>query len=106
VGLNDSLGLSETAGDRLADVGRHALVSTLLQAVFCRLAGYGVVNDAERLAMIPSCARREGGSWCSLAEHQMGAVLCGRFFRERPGQHELGLKHGVEFVDEPIQGRR
>ena len=57
VGFNDLLGLSETAGDRLADVGtgkngRHALVSTLLQAVFCRLAGYGVVNDAERLAMI------------------------------------------------------
>jgi hypothetical protein len=30
----------------------------------------------------------------------------GCFFRERPGQHELGLKHRVEVVYEAIQGRR
>ena len=37
---------------------------------------------------------------------QLGHVLFGRhFFGERPGQHELGLKHSVELVDEPIQGR-
>ena len=29
-----------------------------------------------------------------------------RVFRERPGQHELGLEHGVEVVDESVEGRR
>ena len=38
---------------------------------------------------------------------QLGHVLFGRrFFGERPGQHELGLEHRVEVVDEPIEGRR
>jgi hypothetical protein len=52
--LDDALGLSETAGERLADTctgknGRYALVGMLRQAVFGRLAGYEDVNDAERL---------------------------------------------------------
>ena len=38
---------------------------------------------------------------------ELGHVLFGRrLFGERPGQHELGLEHGVEVVDEPVQGRR
>jgi hypothetical protein len=32
-------------------------------------------------------------------------LLRRRFLRERPGQHELGLKHGVEVVDKPVQRR-
>ena len=57
--LDDALGLSETAGDRLADArtgknGRHALVGMLRQAVFGRLAGYEDVNDAERLRHDPA----------------------------------------------------
>jgi hypothetical protein len=50
--LDDALGLSSSAGDRLADTrtgknGRHALVGMLRQSVFGRLAGYEDVNDAE-----------------------------------------------------------
>ena len=49
--LDDALGLSAMAGERLADArtgknGRHALVGMLRQAVFGRLAGYEDVNDA------------------------------------------------------------
>jgi hypothetical protein len=36
---------------------------------------------------------------------ELGHVLLGRsLFRERPREHELGLEHGVEVVDEPIEG--
>jgi DDE family transposase len=57
--LDDALGLSETAGERLADArtrknGGHALVGMLRQAVFGRLAGYEDVNDAERLRHDPA----------------------------------------------------
>ena len=52
--LDDALGLSDLAVERLADArtgknGRHALVGMLRQSVFGRLAGYEDVNDAERL---------------------------------------------------------
>ena len=52
--LDDALGLSAMAGEKLADArtgknGRHALVGLLRQSVFGRLAGYEDVNDAERL---------------------------------------------------------
>jgi hypothetical protein len=50
-GLDDALGLSAKAGERLADGraarnGRRALVGMLRQAVFGRLAGYEDVDDA------------------------------------------------------------
>ena len=50
--LDDALGLSAMAGEKLADArtgknGRHALVGLLRQSVFGRLAGYEDVNDAE-----------------------------------------------------------
>jgi Transposase DDE domain group 1 len=52
--LDDALGLTEMAGDVLADArsgknGRHALAGLFRQSVFGRLAGYEDVNDAERL---------------------------------------------------------
>jgi hypothetical protein len=64
--LDDALGLSETAGDRLADArtgkkGRHALVGMLRQAVFGRLAGYEDVNEAERLRHDPAMRWIVGG---------------------------------------------
>src|SRR6516164_5242861 len=51
--LDDVLGLTEMAGDVLADArsgknGRHALAGLFRQSVFGRLAGYEDVNDAER----------------------------------------------------------
>jgi hypothetical protein len=58
--LDDVLGLTEMAGDVLADArsgknGRHALAGVFRQSVFGRLAGYEDVNDAERLRHDPRC---------------------------------------------------
>jgi hypothetical protein len=49
--LDNTLGLTDTGGDMLADArtgrnGRHRLVGLLRQSVFGRLAGYEDVNDA------------------------------------------------------------
>src|SRR5258705_4667580 len=70
--LDDALGLTEMAGETLADArtgrnGRHALVGLLRQSVFGRLAGYEDVNDAERLRHDPAIRWIVGG----------GAESCG-----------------------------
>jgi hypothetical protein len=57
--LDYALGLTDTAGDELADGrtgknGRHRLTGLLRQSVFGRLAGYEDVNDAERLCRDPA----------------------------------------------------
>jgi hypothetical protein len=57
--LDDTLGLTDTGGDVLADArtgknGRHRLVGLLRQSVFGRLAGYEDVNDADRLCRDPA----------------------------------------------------
>ena len=64
--LDDVLGLTEMAGDVLADArsgknGRHALAGLFRQSVFGRLAGYEDVNDAERLRHDPAMRRIVGG---------------------------------------------
>jgi hypothetical protein len=64
--LDDALGLTTMAGERLADArtgrnGRHALVGLLRQSVFGRLAGYEDVNDAERLRHDPAMRWIVGG---------------------------------------------
>ena len=64
--LDDALGLTEMAGETLADArtgrnGRHALVGLLRQSVFGRLAGYEDVNDAERLRHDPTMRWIVGG---------------------------------------------
>jgi hypothetical protein len=78
--LDDALGLSDLAGERLADArtgknGRHALVGMLRQAVFGRLAGYEDVNDAERLRHDPAMRWIVGGKaahGCAASPSQMG----------------------------------
>ena len=80
--LDDALGLSAMAGERLADArtgknGRHALVGMLRQAVFGRLAGYEDVNDAERLRHDPAMRWIVGGkaaSGCAASASQMGPL--------------------------------
>jgi hypothetical protein len=57
--LDDTLDLTDTGADRLADArtgknGCHRLVGMLRQSVFGRLAGYEDVNDAERLCRDPA----------------------------------------------------
>ena len=64
--LDDALGLTAMAGDRLSDArtgknGRHALIGMLRQSVFGRLAGYEDVNDAERLRHDPAMRWIVGG---------------------------------------------
>src|SRR5580700_9938671 len=78
--LDDALGLSDLAGERLAAArtgknGRHALVGMLRQAVFGRLAGYEDVNDAERLRHDPAMRWIVGGKvahGCAASPSQMG----------------------------------
>jgi Transposase DDE domain group 1 len=65
--LDDALGLTEMAGETLADArtgrnGRHALVGLLRQSVFGRLAGYEDVNDAEHLRHDPAIRWIVGGT--------------------------------------------
>src|SRR5215211_6639440 len=57
--LDDTLSLTDTGADRLADArtgknGRHRWAGLLRQSVFGRLAGYEDVNDAERLCRDPA----------------------------------------------------
>src|SRR3954466_3391592 len=57
--LDDALGLTDMAGEVLADTrtgqnSRHTLIAQLRQAVFGRLAGYEDVKDADRLAHDPA----------------------------------------------------
>jgi Transposase DDE domain group 1 len=78
--LDDALGLTEMAIERLADArtgrnGRHALVGLLRQSVFGRLAGYDDVNDAERLRHDPAMRWIVGGKaaqGCAASPSQMG----------------------------------
>jgi Transposase DDE domain group 1 len=63
--LDDTLGLTDTGADTLADVrtgknGRHRLAGLLRQSVFGRLAGYEDVNDADRLCHHPAMRRVVG----------------------------------------------
>jgi Transposase DDE domain group 1 len=57
--LDDTLRLTDTAADTLADArtgknGRYRLAGLLRQSVFGRLAGYEDVNDADRLCRDPA----------------------------------------------------
>src|SRR3954468_10154173 len=78
--LDDTLQLTDTAADKLADArtgtnGRHRLAGLLRQSVFGRLAGYEDVNDGEGLSDAPRMrgvvgARARTGS--AAAAGQMG----------------------------------
>ena len=64
--LDDALGLTELAGEALADTrtgrnGRHTLIAQVRQSVFGRLAGYEDVNDADRLCHDPAMRWVVGG---------------------------------------------
>src|ERR1700731_284706 len=65
--LDDTLGLTDTGADTLADArtgknARHRLAGLLRQSVFGRLAGYEDVNDAERLCHDPAMRWVVGGN--------------------------------------------
>src|SRR5260221_4729892 len=78
--LDDALGLTEMAGETLADArtgrnGRHALVGLLRQSVFGRLAGYEDMNDAQSLRHDPAICWIFGGAAAlrkPASPHQVG----------------------------------
>src|SRR3954449_2657751 len=83
--LDDTLGLSESAGEVLTDTrtganGRHTLVGQFRQSVFGRLAGYEDVNDADRLAHDPALRWIVGGR--AVAKNAASASQMGRFETE------------------------
>ena len=83
--LDDVLGLTELAGEVLADIrtgrnGRHTLTAQFRQAIFGRLAGYEDVNDADRLAHDPAMRWVVGGR--AVTEQAASTSQMGRFETE------------------------
>jgi hypothetical protein len=89
--LDDALGLTELAGQILADTrtgrnGRHTLTAQLRQAIFGRLAGYEDVNDADRLAHDPAMRWVVGGR--AVMDQAASTSQMGRFETELLTQEE------------------
>jgi len=64
--LDDALGLTQVAGDRLIDPrtgknGQHGMTGLFRQSTFGRLGGYEDVNDADRLGRDPAMRWIVGG---------------------------------------------
>src|SRR5271163_3584321 len=83
--LDDALGLTDLAGGILSDSRRgrntrHLLAGLFRQSVFGRLAGYEVVNDADRLAHDPAMRAvvgRQGLDRAVASTSQMGRFETG-----------------------------
>jgi hypothetical protein len=83
--LDDALGLTDLAGEGLADTrtgqnSRHSLTAQFRQSVFGRLAGYEDVNDADRLAYDPAMRWIVGGR--AVTQTAASASQMGRFETE------------------------
>ena len=83
--LDDALGLTELAGEVLADPrtgqnSRHTLIAQVRQSVFGRLAGYEDVNDADRLGRDPAMRWIVGGR--AVTQNAASASQMGRFETE------------------------
>src|SRR5215217_9348479 len=83
--LDDALGLTDLAGEVLADTRtgqnrRHRLIAQLRQSVFARLAGCKDVNDADRLAHDPAMRWIVGGR--AVTHKAASASQMGRFETE------------------------
>jgi hypothetical protein len=83
--LDDALGLTDLAGQILADTrtgknGRHTLTAQVRQSVFGRLAGYEDVNDADRLGRDPAMRWVVGGR--AVTQNAASASQMGRFETE------------------------
>jgi hypothetical protein len=87
--LDDALGLSDLAGEQLADErtgknGRHALVGLLRQSVFGRLAGYEDVNDASVCDTIRRCDGSSVAKRLKVAPHHRARWAASRRSGSRP----------------------
>ncbi|HSM29650.1 MAG TPA: IS1380 family transposase [Woeseiaceae bacterium] len=83
--LDDALGLTDLAVNLIADPrvgknGRHHLSGLLRQSIFSRLAGYGDVNDADRLCRDPVMRQLVGGR--AVKHGAASASAIGRFETE------------------------
>lgn len=83
--LDDALGLSEVAGERLVDPrtgknGQHGMTGLFRQSTFGRLGGYEDVNDADRLGRDPAMRWIVGGR--AVANLAASASQMGRFETE------------------------
>src|SRR5918998_3424143 len=83
--LDDVLGLTDLAGEVLADTrtgqnSRHTLTAQVRQSVFGGLAGYEGVNDAERLGRDPAMRWVVGGR--AVTQNAASASQMGRFETE------------------------
>ena len=83
--LDDALGLTTVAGDRLADPrtgknGQHGMTGLFRQSTFGRLGGYEDVNDADRLGHDPAMRWIVGGQ--AVAKQAASASQMGRFETE------------------------
>src|SRR3954453_16694536 len=83
--LDDALGLTDLAGEVLADTrtgqnSRHTLIAQLRQSVFGRLAGYEDVNDADRLGRDPAMRWIVGGR--AVTHNAASTSQMGRFETE------------------------
>src|SRR5215203_3719961 len=83
--LDDALGLTDLAGEVLADTrtgqnSRHTLIAQLRQSVVGRLAGYEDVNDADRLGRDPAMRWIVGGR--AVAQTAASTSQMGRFETE------------------------
>jgi hypothetical protein len=83
--LDDALGLTEIAGDRLVDPrtgknGQHGMVGLFRQSTFGRLGGYEDVNDADRLGHDPAMRWIVGGG--AVTKQAASASQMGRFETE------------------------
>jgi hypothetical protein len=83
--LDDALGLTDLAGETLAETrtgqnSRHTLMAQLRQSIFGRLAGYEDVNDADRLGRDPAMRWVVGGR--AVTQTAASASQMGRFETE------------------------
>lgn len=83
--LDDALGLTEMAGQMLADIrtgknNRHTMIAQFRQSVFGRLAGYEDVNDADRLSHDPAMRWIVGGR--AVTKEAASTSQMGRFETE------------------------
>jgi hypothetical protein len=109
--LDDTLRLTDTAADALADArtgknGRHRLAGLLRQSVFGRLAGYEDVNDTERLCHDPAM-RWVVGDW-AIAGSAASASHMGRFetkWLSRPENLAALIDLAGQWIDKVHQRR-
>ncbi len=83
--LDDALGLTQVAGNRLIDPrtgknGQHGMTGLFRQSTFGRLGGYEDVNDADRLGRDPAMRWIVGGH--AVAKQAASASQMGRFETE------------------------